>query len=397
VSPWLAIIYDSTPPRFDMGENIGMPGEPVLYDALGGRAGCHKLSEMFYARVAQDRILRPLFPGHLKCTIDAFAAFLVQFLGGPSEYSERRWWLSLHESHLRFKIGRKERDAWMKCMSATLNDLPIEEPLRGALRSFFQQSSAFLVNDSKAQVEMPADCLHQEIATRWNAQRSIEETVAVIRKGHADRAIALMESPALRDHCARDRAALVSLLAIMNGGKHPVLFDYVRSRLTADPALARQRYHYGRTLLHEAAGEGSLPMVQLLLQLGADPKATDQGGLTPLYSAGNGIASAGDVVRALAHAGANVNTQSGVKRCTALHMAARRGNVAVAEALLQHGANIEARDSLGETPLRRAVNCGKIDVAALLLAHGANVHSKDNKGKSVREAARTAAMKHALG
>jgi truncated hemoglobin YjbI len=386
-----------------MSENIEMPGEPVLYDALGGRAGCHKLSEMFYARVAQDPILRPLFPGHLKCTIDAFAAFLVQFLGGPSEYSESRWWLSLRESHSRFKIGRKERDAWMKCMSKTLDDLAIEEPLRGALRSFFQQSSAFLVNDSKAQVEvsdkMPPDRPHREIATRWDGQRSIEETVAVIRKGDADRVIALMESPTLRDHCARDRAALVSLLAIMNASKHPVLMKYVRSRLTNDPALARQRYHYGRTLLHEAAGDGNLSTVQLLLQLGAEPNATAQAGHTPLYSAGNecDIASGGDVVRALAQAGANVNTQSGVKRCTALHMAARRGNVAVAEALLEQGANIEARDFMGETPLRRAVNCGKVEVAALLLAHGANVHSKDRKGKSVREAARTAAMKQLLG
>ena len=148
----------------------------------------------------------------------------------------------------------------MKCMSKTLDDLPIEQPLRGALRSFFQQSSAFLINDSKGHMEvpdkMPSDRLHQEIATRWNAQRSIEETVAAIRKGEADRAIALMESPALRDHCARDQAALVSLLAIMNGGQHPVLLEYVRGRLTNDPALARQRYHYGRTLLHEAAGDG---------------------------------------------------------------------------------------------------------------------------------------------
>jgi len=379
-----------------------MPGEPVLYDALGGSAGCHKLSEMFYARVAQDPILSPLFPGHLKCTIDAFAAFLVQFLGGPAEYSERRWWLSLHESHLRFKIGRKERNAWMKCMSATLDDLPIQEPLRGALRSFFQQSSAFLINDSKAPVEvpdkMPSDGLHQEIATRWNAQRSIEETVAVIRSGDADRAIALMESPALRDHCTGDRAALASLLAIMNGSKHPALTEYVRGRLTSDPALARQRYHYGRTLLHEAAGEGSLSIVKLLLQLSADANATDQAGHTPLYSTGNGCgsAAAGDVVRALAQAGANVNTLSGVKRCSALHMAARRGNVAVAEALLECGANIEARDSMGDTALRRAVNCGKIETVALLLAHGADVHSKDRKGKSVREAARTDAMKLAL-
>jgi len=325
----------------------------------------------------------------MRCAIDAFAAFLIQFLGGPGEYAERRWWLSLQESHLRFKIGQKERNAWMKCMTKTLDNLPIEEPVRCALRSFFEQSSAFLVNHSKVQV--PHDGLHGEIATRWNAQLSVEEAVAAIRHGDADRAIALTEKLEL------DRAALVHLLAIMNGSGHPTLIDYVRSRLVSDPSLARNRYAYGRTLLHAAAGEGSLPTVQLLLQLGADPNATAQGGHTPLYSVGNECEADGeDVVRALVDAGANVNAHTGVKRCTALHMAARRGNVAVAKALLECGANIEARDSMGDSPLRRAVNGGKTEMAAFLLAQGADVNSKGSKGKSVREASRTSAMKEAL-
>jgi hemoglobin len=369
-----------------IGENGEVPG---LYDALGGKDGCRKLSEAFYAQVIQDPVLSPLFPAHIQCAIDAFAAFLIQFLGGPCEYSERRWWLSLRESHLRFKIGPKERNAWVRCMSRTLDKLPIEEPVRCALRSFFEQSSAFLVNDSKVQV--PHDGLHGEIATRWNAQLSVEKAVAAIRNGDADRAIALTEKLEL------DRAALVHLLAIMNGSGHPTLIDYVRSRLVSDPPLARNRYAYGRTLLHAAAGEGSLPTVQLLLQLGADPNATAQGGRTPLYSVGNECdADGGEVVRALVDAGANVNAHMGVKRCTALHMAARRGNVAVAKALLECGANIEARDSMGDSQLRRAVNCGKTEMAAFLLAQGADMNSKGSKGKSVREASRTSAMKQAL-
>ena len=74
-------------------------------------------------------------------------------------------------------------------------------------------------------------------------------------------------------------------------------------------------------------------------------------------------------------------------------MAARRGNVSVAEALLKCGADIEARDSMGDSPLRRAVNCGKIEVATFLIAKGADVNSRGSKRKSVREAARTTAMK----
>ncbi len=61
-------------------------------------------------------------------------------------------------------------------------------------------------------------------------------------------------------------------------------------------------------------------------------------------------------------------------------MAARRGNVEAAEALLDCGADIEARDSLGETPFRRAVNCRQPGVAALLLEKGADPHSVGSKG-----------------
>ena len=74
-----------------------------LYQAIGGTPACRKLSAAFYDRVAHDSLLRPLFPGKtVKCAIEAFAAFLAQFLGGPSEDAQRRWWLSLRESHLRW-------------------------------------------------------------------------------------------------------------------------------------------------------------------------------------------------------------------------------------------------------------------------------------------------------
>jgi ankyrin repeat protein len=77
-------------------------------------------------------------------------------------------------------------------------------------------------------------------------------------------------------------------------------------------------------------------------------------------------------------------------------MAARRDNVEVAGALLDCGADIEARDSLGETPLRRAVNCDQTGVAALLLSRGADANSIGSKGLTPLLAARSNAMKRAL-
>lgn len=134
-----------------------------------------------------------------------------------------------------------------------------------------------------------------------------------------------------------------------------------------------QRRYAGKALLHFASGAGCVPMVMLLLRLGADPSMRDHGGHTPLYSVANECAAetGPEVVRALVRAGADVNDCGGVTRATALHMAARRGHSATAAALLDCGAAIEARDSKGDTPLQRALNCRKNSVAQLLTERGA--------------------------
>src|SRR3954449_1087307 len=105
-----------------------------LYQTLGGTAACHRLATAFYARVAKDPVLRPLFPGKsLRCAIEEFSAFLIQFLGGDEEQTQFRWWLSLRESHARFRIGPDARSAWLKHMRAALDASPHDEGTRQAL------------------------------------------------------------------------------------------------------------------------------------------------------------------------------------------------------------------------------------------------------------------------
>jgi truncated hemoglobin YjbI len=330
-----------------------------LFEALGGTEGCRKISEAFYARVDHDPVLRPLFPGKsLRCAIEAFSAFLVQFLGGPEEDSQRRWSVSLRESHLRFCIGEKTRDAWMENMTRALDPVELPASARQALREFFERSSASLINHGGARRPVEGPWRHEEIARRWELQRTLDRAVAAVRVGDAETAIRL----------AREAADSIGLLVLMLGGGS-AMTEYVRERVTRNPALARGWYG-GRTLLHEAGALADLKTVELLLQLGADPNA---GAHSPLYAVGNQCTAkcGGDVVRALVKSGAIVNAPNGVKRCTALHMAARRGNVEVAQSLIECGAEIDARDSLGVTPLGRAINCRKSAIAELLREYGA--------------------------
>lgn len=63
-----------------------------------------------------------------------------------------------------------------------------------------------------------------------------------------------------------------------------------------------------------------------------------------------------------------------------LHVASCHGNRDIAQKLIDHGANINAKGSGGLTPLHWAVAIGHKDVSELLLANGANVNAKDNDG-----------------
>lgn len=377
-------------------DNSPVATPPNLYHSLGGASGCHALATAFYARVEQDPILRPLFPSTFTCAIEEFSAFLVQFLGGEADATQRRWWLSLRESHNRFPLGQRERNAWLRAMTATLNDhsLIADTGVRAQLLEFFTHASAHVVN--KERIPAPTPPLSGDLAPLWNEQLALDEAVAHIRApDQSERCIELLESPTLRRRFTRSPAVHASVLALAATSGVPLLRDCALNQLSACPALVHERYKGRRTLLHDAAAAGDISLVEQLLDLGAGQGPGDDGGRSPLYCVANECSApgGGQIVRTLLRrTTVPVNTVHGVKRCTALHMAARRGNVEIIGALLDEGAEVEARDSAGETPLRRAVNCNHVEAAKLLLARGADPHSQGSRALTPARAARTRQM-----
>ncbi len=114
-------------------------------------------------------------------------------------------------------------------------------------------------------------------------------------------------------------------------------------------------------------------------------------GLTPSYAVQSAnitnkslhqAASDGDIakVKLLISRGADVNEK--VEGNTPLHPAAERGHKDVVELLIDRGAEVNAKGNGNWTPLHLAATWGKRDVVELLIAKGADVNAKDLDGRT---------------
>jgi hemoglobin len=96
---------------------------PETVYALVGEQFFAELVERFYEGVAGDAVLRPLYPSHDFTDAKArLCGFLVQYWGGPADYSATRGHPRLRMRHAPFVIGPAERDAWLAQMTAAVDD-----------------------------------------------------------------------------------------------------------------------------------------------------------------------------------------------------------------------------------------------------------------------------------
>ena len=221
------------------------------------------------------------------------------------------------------------------------------------------------------------------------------------------------------------RRAVVDFL-ISRGARHHIfsavamnLADEVRRIVSANPAALNQRQsrnENNRTPLHMAVAMSRAQMVELLLELGADPLAVDGGGmpvamyatdpeidrpvmrkihamtLGEVESAARGrrplnvgpmdlVAATAlrdwDTASRLAAASPQLIDKGG-----ALHLLSKRGDTTAVEWLLEKGANPNALWAHGDadvTPLHLAASQGHAEVVRALLNVGADPEIRDSK------------------
>lgn len=202
--------------------------------------------------------------------------------------------------------------------------------------------------------------------------------------------------------------------------KYPPIYDCVFNRDLAgikrllnverdgDVVLLSERDFRGRTPLHLASSEGHEDIVRFFVEVGADIKATDNKGATPLHHA-----STEAIARLFVDKGVNVNQTDAEQRTpllyaceaervdvallllsfradanistsdgtTPLHVASETGYEEVVKALVENGADVNARmrGGFGSTPLHIASAHGWGGVVRFLAEHGADVRATDTK------------------
>jgi hemoglobin len=124
-----------------------------VYQLAGGEETFRLLVQRFYSRVAEDPILRAIYPEEdLSGATERLTLFLIQFWGGPNTYSESRGHPRLRLRHQPFAIGQRERDAWLGHMSAAVESLELAPAVRKALLDYFETASTAMINTRTAQL-----------------------------------------------------------------------------------------------------------------------------------------------------------------------------------------------------------------------------------------------------
>ncbi len=118
-----------------------------FYTTVGGHETFVRLVEAFYAGVADDPVLRPLYPEEdLGPAAERLTLFLEQYWGGPTTYSDTRGHPRLRMRHAPYKVDPDARDRWLAHMRAAVETLGLAPLPKAELWDYLERAAHSLVN-----------------------------------------------------------------------------------------------------------------------------------------------------------------------------------------------------------------------------------------------------------
>jgi hemoglobin len=128
----------------------GLTGEAVggnFYQLVGGKETFGKLAAKFYEGVAQDDILKPMYPEEdLGPAAERLQLFLEQYWGGPNTYQEQRGHPRLRMRHAPYKINPAARDRWLLHMGAAVDSLGLAPLHEAELWAYLDRAATAMLN-----------------------------------------------------------------------------------------------------------------------------------------------------------------------------------------------------------------------------------------------------------
>ena len=139
----------------DLTLRMGSGGDPVggsFWAEIGGRATFEKLVRAFYAGIATDEVLLPMYPEQpdLEGAIQRLTGFLEQYWGGPGTYSEERGHPRLRMRHMPFAVTPDARDRWLRHMRAAVDTLDLSPLHESMLWDYLERAAHAMVNSQDA-------------------------------------------------------------------------------------------------------------------------------------------------------------------------------------------------------------------------------------------------------
>jgi hemoglobin len=127
------------------------PEQPNFYEQMGGHDTFVRLVDAFYAGVASDEVLRPMYPEEdLGPAKERLTLFLEQYWGGPTTYSEERGHPRLRMRHAPFHVNPDARDRWLAHMRAAVVALELPPLQEETLWSYLSRAAYAMVNTFEA-------------------------------------------------------------------------------------------------------------------------------------------------------------------------------------------------------------------------------------------------------